>query len=264
MIALIITIIVLIILAGISIVTLTGDNGVLTKANTAKEKTEIEKIREMLEVIKGEYVIEKKTQKDKNRNDFWDKLVENNIITNISEIGNPKKENNKDIYIINLKDGNSVKIIVDDKEDITIAEIGDFVPNIRKVHSSITKNEIKVDVDFSKQENETFVYKIVEKQTQIEKEKTESIEDLSYTFRNLKEGTTYIITIEVTNKYTTSEKTIEVSTIGINSATASHNANSAMHIFKVADDTSWLPGSNTVKTSDTYIQCTLKNPMTMQ
>lgn len=41
LIALVITIIVLLILAGISIATLTGENGLLTKANTAKEQTEI-------------------------------------------------------------------------------------------------------------------------------------------------------------------------------------------------------------------------------
>ena len=46
LIALVITIIVLLILAGISIATLTGENGVLTKANTAKEQSEIEEIKE--------------------------------------------------------------------------------------------------------------------------------------------------------------------------------------------------------------------------
>ena len=40
LIALVITIIVLLILAGVSIATLTGDNGILTKASEAKEKTE--------------------------------------------------------------------------------------------------------------------------------------------------------------------------------------------------------------------------------
>ena len=42
LIALVITIIVLLILAGVTIATLTGDNGILTKANEAKESTEIE------------------------------------------------------------------------------------------------------------------------------------------------------------------------------------------------------------------------------
>ena len=39
LIALVITIIVLLILAGVSIATLTGENGILTKANTAKNQT---------------------------------------------------------------------------------------------------------------------------------------------------------------------------------------------------------------------------------
>ena len=43
LIALVITIIVLLILAGITIATLTGDNGILTKTNEAKEQTEIGK-----------------------------------------------------------------------------------------------------------------------------------------------------------------------------------------------------------------------------
>ena len=46
LIALVITIIVLLILAGVSIATLTGDNGIITQAQKAKEKTEEAKIRE--------------------------------------------------------------------------------------------------------------------------------------------------------------------------------------------------------------------------
>ncbi len=53
MIALVITIIVLLILAGVTIVTLTGDNGLLQKAQTAKEQNE-EAIR--LEKIQAEVV----------------------------------------------------------------------------------------------------------------------------------------------------------------------------------------------------------------
>lgn len=46
LIALVVTIIVLLILAGISILMLTGDNGILTKAGEAKEKTDITQIDE--------------------------------------------------------------------------------------------------------------------------------------------------------------------------------------------------------------------------
>ena len=48
LIALVITIIVLLILAAVSIATLTGDNGLLTKANDAKIETEIESMKEQI------------------------------------------------------------------------------------------------------------------------------------------------------------------------------------------------------------------------
>ena len=48
LIALVITIIVLIILAGVSIAMLTGDNGILTNANTSKEETDISAAKERI------------------------------------------------------------------------------------------------------------------------------------------------------------------------------------------------------------------------
>ena len=56
LIALVITIIVLIILAGISIAAITGDEGIIKKGDKAKEETEISQYKEKLEVIRhGEY-----------------------------------------------------------------------------------------------------------------------------------------------------------------------------------------------------------------
>ena len=50
LIALVITIIVLLILAGVSIATLTGENGILTKANDAKDKTQIADVKEQVQM----------------------------------------------------------------------------------------------------------------------------------------------------------------------------------------------------------------------
>ena len=80
LIALVITIIVLLILAGISIATLTGENGVLTKANTAKEQTEIADTIERARVdILGTQAENKsgditKTQFVKILNDYFDDI----------------------------------------------------------------------------------------------------------------------------------------------------------------------------------------------
>ena len=58
LIALVITIIVLLILAGVSIAMLTGQNGILTQANSAKSKTTaaeaVEKINLALNAVKAE------------------------------------------------------------------------------------------------------------------------------------------------------------------------------------------------------------------
>lgn len=63
LIALVITIIVLLILAGVTIVTLTGDNGVLTRTQEAKEKTEESKENELrnLTALEAETNLENKT-----------------------------------------------------------------------------------------------------------------------------------------------------------------------------------------------------------
>ena len=59
LIALVITIIVLLILAGISIATLTGDNGVLVRATDAKNMAKIEEEKESIKLAYNSAVIEK-------------------------------------------------------------------------------------------------------------------------------------------------------------------------------------------------------------
>lgn len=66
LIALVITIIVLLILAGVTIATLTGDNGILTQANKAKEKTEEASAEEKVKLeVAGSYGIDGKIDTNK-------------------------------------------------------------------------------------------------------------------------------------------------------------------------------------------------------
>ena len=60
LIALIVTIIVLIILAGVAIATLIGDNGLLTKAGESKEKNAYSKAKEQVMIVMNEYQIDYK------------------------------------------------------------------------------------------------------------------------------------------------------------------------------------------------------------
>ena len=58
MIALVITIIVLLILAGVSIVMLTGDNGILMQASDSKIETAVGTVKEQLKLLQGEKIIQ--------------------------------------------------------------------------------------------------------------------------------------------------------------------------------------------------------------
>ena len=82
LIALVITIIVLLILAGVTIATLTGDNGILGKANDAKTQTEQAKADENLKIaIAGSYGTDGKL----NLKDLKDNLKNQGILTNSNE-----------------------------------------------------------------------------------------------------------------------------------------------------------------------------------
>ena len=59
LIALVITIIVLLILAGVTIATLTGENGILTRAQDAKKDTEIASVKEQAQLDILNYITEK-------------------------------------------------------------------------------------------------------------------------------------------------------------------------------------------------------------
>ncbi len=59
LIALVITIIVLLILAGVSIATLTGDNGIFSKSSEAKKESEIASVKEQAQLDISNYVAEK-------------------------------------------------------------------------------------------------------------------------------------------------------------------------------------------------------------
>ena len=102
LIALVITIIVLLILAGVSISFVSGDNGIIKKSQAAKLNTEQANIVEQLQLIISEKMMEIKSELE-NENDFSDYklyidyLIEKGIIkdTKIVNGGNLGQENQK-------------------------------------------------------------------------------------------------------------------------------------------------------------------------
>lgn len=115
LIALVLTVIVLLILTGISIVTLVGENGILMKATVAKEKYEIATAKEALEVKLSEILIEKLGEKDLN---YLDTMKIDGYDVSLSKIGRivtMTKNNIPYIFLVdseyNIIDLNNLNII---------------------------------------------------------------------------------------------------------------------------------------------------------
>ncbi len=119
LIALVITIIVLLILAGVSIATLTGQNGVLTKANSAKNKTEEAGVKEEIELAVQEIITErydKETLSVKKIADYLPEKLEKIVIYEVLE---DKIRGQYKGYDFEINSSFVVKIVGKSEETIT-------------------------------------------------------------------------------------------------------------------------------------------------
>ena len=109
LIALVITIIVLLILAGISIALLTGDNGILNKASEAAEQTNVASAKEQVELLISAYVSDYYNEYYVNGNKEIDKNVGDYVLEKLADGG--KTED----YTVNVS-GKTVTVSKDGKE----------------------------------------------------------------------------------------------------------------------------------------------------
>lgn len=136
LIALVITIIVLLILAGVAISTLTGENGILTKATMAKQQSEIASAKEQAQMDISVWITDKLKKGE-------DASLSNSIIKGILEGKDYVKKANNSSFI--SKEG---------EHEIKYSEL-----NIGNIENDITdetgENEIKViDLVLGKAEND--------------------------------------------------------------------------------------------------------------
>ena len=121
LIALVVTVVVLLILAGVSIAMLTGNSGILTQSMRARISTELSSYKEELELFKIEQIskndsfLEESLTAGKN-NLFYNTQEEGetgtikDVITNISDEYLEKLEIIKGKLLINTKDNNEIKV----------------------------------------------------------------------------------------------------------------------------------------------------------
>ena len=128
LIALVITIIVLLILAGVSIATLTGNNGILKQANTAKENNKVAAAKEKVQV-------EALGSIDKSGK-FNESTFEENVTKNIK--GSTVK-----------KSGNSLIVTVDGY-DVTVDATTGEVTGVAKANGETPSASVQPGIEVSK------------------------------------------------------------------------------------------------------------------
>lgn len=197
LIALVVTIIVLLILAGITIGLIFGPNGIINKAHEANENTKIEQVREQLELAKGPEYIEGEGKY--NPDSYFQRIEDEEIIgnkkTDVKEIGEGKYEVTTApgyIFIITLVPSK------DNVEDIEI-DYGGKVdgPRIREINvTNKTTSSISVEVETANAEGATYRY-YYKKEGEEEWIKAGEGKENTYTFNGLEENKVYNIKVEV-------------------------------------------------------------------
>ncbi len=210
LIALVITIIVLLILAGVTINLTLGENGIFRTAQEAGEAYKISEITERLELAKLPVQLDNRgmTVLDK----YLEELIEQGIITqeDIEETGN---ENSRYITV----EGEYVYLIEEIDKDIKIeyqGKIENLLPGIQIEVVDIQSTSISIRVNARRMENGEYAYYIKNITKGEEYIFKETLETNEYIFSNLDPENQYQIKVEATNANgTTSKESAIITTV---------------------------------------------------
>ncbi len=206
LIALVITIIILLILAAVSMATLTGDNGILTKAQEAKEETEKAEIEEQLKIAQlnakikksggaitiEEYLTEVNKLKESGMNDIVTEYEKSTYETYNADAVVIAK--GKYIYGINKTEDGDIKI------DYIGNDPKELPPAVEIAKISNTTNSITVEVTTRRNDGGVLEFYLKGKEdTEYSLKNTESGtqtgRQYTYTYDTLVQGETYQIQI---------------------------------------------------------------------
>lgn len=144
LIALVITVVVLLILATISIVTLTGDNGIINQASDAKIKTEISQWEERIETA---IIAAEGKHRNTTIDDVIQELIDSDVISDANQVDKETGTitTNEPQYDI---EGKLDDYIESKSTEITVANYGDRVNYVSKRDSSLIWRIFYSDTDY--------------------------------------------------------------------------------------------------------------------
>ncbi len=203
LIALVVTLVVLLILAGISINLILGADGIINTANQADKEYQKGTVREKLSIVLVDAAIEKQVNPKYNENDFLDNFLyerEPNVEIEGEEIS-------LDGFTFELD--RSVPQIGE-----YIGETGNLPPRIQKIKVLDRQlNAISIEIMTARAENAKYIYSYKE-QSEQEYQSTQQIEDKTYQFTDLEFGKKYDIKVElIMNNTVIDTEIVQISTL---------------------------------------------------
>ena len=210
LIALVITIIVLLILAGTVIYLGLEDDGLFKRAQDSTLIYGVERVKEEMEIVKGNVLIDNLGKL--NKDDFFDGLIDEGIVESKDDI----IDNGDNTYDVTTKEDYVFEIIIKDDGNIDIIYIGkkdEIGPRIRgfnienKTSNSI---EVVVKVDNAEGAEYTYLYKKASEGEYTEVKKGKDI--TTYKYEGLSQKEVYDIKVVIENSKGKDEREISVLT----------------------------------------------------
>ena len=214
LIALVVTIVIMLILAGITIQTTLGDGGLIDLANQSKEQQLIATYKDRIGIVGINWSLNRALDDSVTVDDLWQDMQDSKIIEN-KETDVEKVDENGN-YIITVPEGYKFQIHINEYDDVKVDYIGKedkLLPYINEIKViSQTTNSVELQVSVSRLNNGTLNYYYKEKGEPDEKYQLVKGDtaDLTINITGLTDKTTYEIKIEAKNENGTTEKVTEV------------------------------------------------------
>ena len=219
LIALVVTIVVLLILAGITINLLFSNGGIFETANQAKIEYEIGALKDRINNVIADWSIGRAVDPTVTVDDLWDKMVDADIIDNPDEdVAGPTKDGENDRYELTTNEGYIVEIIVSPDGNVSIGDVvkGDSLPpKIGEITATSQSNSIHIEVEITRSEGEvslSYYYKKEGEPDSSYQTLKEGVKELTADFTGLEQDVVYNIKVVIEDDNGTAEKVINVTT----------------------------------------------------
>ena len=254
MIALIVTIVVLLILAGITINLLFSNGGLFDIANQAKIEHEIGALKDRINNVIADWSIGRAIDSTVTVDGLWDKMVDADIIDNPDEdVAGPTKDGENDRYELTTNEGYIVEIIISPDGNVSIGDVvkGDKLPpKIGEITSTSESNSIHIEVEITRSEGEvslSYYYKKDGEPDSSYQTLKEGVKELTADFTGLEQDVVYNVKVIVKDENGTAEKIINERTGELKEGTVTQKG-----------ETVWSNGTATIELETTETGVTIQ------